>query len=218
MPIERFEQPQPPNDPTTTKPIINGYWQGNEGFLIDKISGKLASEFTPKETLDQKVITNVHSILYWVSKNDPLGLAPTKPGDDPQYLRWEIPIQKWWSENRYKYPIISESNKPVLVDDVHTPEKKPNISILEPSNQKKYGLNERINLSIKSIGFYPLKKMDIFINGNYIDSVKREPFVYSFVPKELNQINELNEIKLIVQDSVYNTAQAVDNFTVLVNN
>ena len=29
-----------------TKPILRGIWQGNERFFIDKISGKLATEFT----------------------------------------------------------------------------------------------------------------------------------------------------------------------------
>ena len=32
------------------KPVLRGIWQGNENFFIDKISGKLATENTPKET------------------------------------------------------------------------------------------------------------------------------------------------------------------------
>ena len=215
---EKFEEPQPLNDPEKTKPIINGSWRGNEGYYIDKISGLLASEYTPRETREQKIITDVHSILYWVSKNDPMGPKPDKPRDDPQFLRWEIPITKWWGENRYKYPIIGPESRPLLVDDVHTPDKKPSLAIIEPDSQKKYSLGERVNISIKNSGFYPLREVDIFINGNYLDSVKREPFSYSFIPKELNQVSENNEIKIIAQDSVYNSSEVSGSFVVLFNN
>jgi len=216
-PPEKFEEPQAPNEPEKTKPAINGFWQGGEGFFIDKISGFLATDYTPRETKEQRIITDVHSILYWVNKNDPLGPKPEKPEDDPQFLRWEVPIKNWWSQNSFKYPIITEGSKPVLTDNVHTPEKKPNIAILEPNNQKIYNQNERINIAIKNTSFYPLRKMDIFINGSYVDSVKREPFTYSFIPKEINQINEHNEIKIIVSDSVFNTSQVIDSFNVLMN-
>ena len=39
-----------------------------KSFIIDKISGKLATENTPLETRQEKIITNVRSILYWVDK------------------------------------------------------------------------------------------------------------------------------------------------------
>ena len=218
MPKENFEEPVFTDDSQQTKPVIAGFWQGNDGFLIDKISGKLASVYTPKETLEKKVVTNVHSILFWVSKENPLGQKPERPEDDPQFLRWEIPVQKWWAENGYKYPITTLADKPILIDDVHTPEKKPNIAIIEPNHQKQYTLDQKVGVLIQNNSFYPLKKIDIFINGEYLDSVKREPFSYSFTPRELSQIGQNNEIKIVAQDSVYNTSSATEQFGVLVNN
>jgi 1A family penicillin-binding protein len=216
-PPERFEKPAEPNNPETTKPAIDGLWQGNDSFFIDKISGKLATPDTPKETREEKVITDVHSILYWVNKNDPLGPKPARPEDDPQFLHWEIPVQKWWSENSYKYPITTASDKPVSTDDVHTPDKKPNISIIEPNSQNQYLPDQKINISISNNSFYPLKKLDIFINGYYLDTVKNPPFSYSFTPKDLSQINKTNEIKIVAQDSVFNTSETTGQFNVLVN-
>ncbi|HYF13123.1 MAG TPA: transglycosylase domain-containing protein [Candidatus Paceibacterota bacterium] len=36
-----------------------------------------------------------HEILYWVDKNNPTGPPPSNPERDPQYLRWELPVQAW---------------------------------------------------------------------------------------------------------------------------
>lgn len=55
--------------PPANKPVLNGNWQvpGNDGL--------------------------VHEILYWVSKNDPRGAAPSNPGNDPQYVYWDTPVR-----------------------------------------------------------------------------------------------------------------------------
>jgi 1A family penicillin-binding protein len=37
----------------------------------------------------------IHELLYWVSKNNPLGGQPSNPGSDPQYQYWEYPVQQW---------------------------------------------------------------------------------------------------------------------------
>ncbi len=73
LPNEDFEAPDLYIDPET-KPILRGLWQGN-----------------------------VHSILYFVNKDDILGPAPLYPEEDPQFNHWEIPIQNWWAQNSYRY-------------------------------------------------------------------------------------------------------------------
>jgi 1A family penicillin-binding protein len=40
---------------------------------------------------------SIHELLYWVSKNNPLGGQPASPGNDPQYQYWEYPVQQWVS-------------------------------------------------------------------------------------------------------------------------
>ena len=37
----------------------------------------------------------VHSILYWIDKNNPRGDAPSNPGFDSQYNNWEEAVQRW---------------------------------------------------------------------------------------------------------------------------
>ncbi|MDE2399501.1 MAG: transglycosylase domain-containing protein [Patescibacteria group bacterium] len=120
LPDEKFEAPDLSVDPQTTKPVLLGFWQGNEKFFIDKISGKLATKFTPQETTEEKVITNVHSILYWVDTENITGPPPVNPSNDPQFSHWEIPIQNWWAQNKSRYPIITINDKPTAVDNIHT--------------------------------------------------------------------------------------------------
>lgn len=54
-----------------------------------------------KPVLDGNYLINnqVHTILYYVDKNDPTGPDPTDPSSDPQFHNWEIGVQNWWTAN-----------------------------------------------------------------------------------------------------------------------
>ncbi|MFZ1019963.1 MAG: transglycosylase domain-containing protein [Minisyncoccia bacterium] len=213
LPNESFEKPNLEVDPTQVKPVLRGFWQGGENFFIDKISGKLATENTPKETLEEKVITNVHSILYWVDKNNILGPAPADPESDPQFDHWEIPVQNWWAQNKNKYPVVTLADKPTQTDDIHIEQNKPAVSIIEPDNATIYPPDKKINLKISSSSVYPLLKMDIFINGVYLQTVE-PPFDFSFTPSDLGNLQSSNDLKVIVYDTVYNNTETDSSFSV----
>jgi len=213
LPNEKFEKPNLDTDSKGVKPIIRGFWQGNENFFIDKISGKLATENTPKETTQEKVITKVHSILYWINKNDILGEPPTDPKEDPQFNHWEIPVQNWWLQNKGKYKITTSAEKPTETDDIHVEKFKPLVLIIEPTSLSIYPPDQRIQVKTSNTGRFPIQKLDIFINNNYIDTV-RAPFNFSFIPSELDNLREENELKIISYDTVYNLAETVQTFRV----
>jgi hypothetical protein len=90
LPIENFAVP-PPESPDL-KPVMLGIWQGVP------IGGSIASS-TSGSTI--QVTTSVHSILYWVDKNDPLGPAPTNPSTDPEFNNWEYAVSQWAAQNGY---------------------------------------------------------------------------------------------------------------------
>ncbi|MBI3305570.1 penicillin-binding protein [Candidatus Nomurabacteria bacterium] len=213
LPDEKFEQPKTEEDPNTIKPVLRGFWQGNEGFLVDKISGKLASPNTPKETIEQKVITNVHTILYWVDKNDIMGPPPLNPASDSQFTHWEVPIQNWWAQNSWKYGITTINDKPIAIDDVHTDNARPIVSIIEPNNFTTYRANQKINLKIISSGPYPLLRTDVFINDAYIGTYGYPSFV-SFTPSELSNLRAENELKIVAYDNAYNKNEISVTFKV----
>lgn len=210
---EFFENPTPTSNSLDIKPVLRGSWLGNESFLIDKISGKLATEETPIETTEERIITNMHTILHWVNKQDITGPIPQNPRSDSQYENWEIPIQDWWSKNSWKYNIITINEKPTDYDDVHRAEYKPVVSIIEPSSSVLYNRNQNINLKIESSGKFPLEKIEIFINDNYIKTIER-PFNFYFSPQEIEDIQDQNQITLVVYDSVFNKTEVVGFFRV----
>ncbi|MCM2338950.1 MAG: PBP1A family penicillin-binding protein [Burkholderiales bacterium] len=206
LPSEKFEKPNLELDPMLVKPILRGYWQGNENFFIDKISGKLASEFTPKETLEEKVITNVHSILYWVNKNDILGPSPSNPSEDSQFNHWEIPIQNWWSQNNEKYNKTTWAEKPNETDDIHTGQNLQMITITEPNINDIYERDQKIQLIFTKLTTSQIQKMDIFINDIFVDNIKY-PFNFSFTPEDLDNLRTENELKIISYDTNYNRSE-----------
>jgi len=213
MPNESFEKPDLSVDPTTTNPALLGFWQGNDSFFIDKISGKSATPETPKEDLIEKVITNVHSILYWVDKNNITGPPPTDPENDPQFNHWEIPVQNWWAQNKSKYPIITINDKPTMVDDIHTDANKPVVSVVEPNETTTYPPDQKINLNITSSGHFLLQKIDVFINGIYLQTIK-PPFSFSFIPQDLENLQGTNQLKLISYDVVDNESETDSTFII----
>jgi len=213
LPDEKFEKPIIENDPTKLKPVLRGFWQGNEQYLIDKISGKLATILTPKETIQEKVITNVHTILYWVDKNNILGLPPTNPQNDSQFDHWEIPIQNWWKKNIEKYPITTMAQIPQGTDDIHTEINKLNVLIVEPNTTTNYLPDQKIQLNISSIGRYPIQKIDIFVNNVYLGT-SNSPFNFSFIPSDLDNLKSENEIKIISYDAVYNRGESTSVFKI----
>jgi membrane peptidoglycan carboxypeptidase len=213
LPNESFEKPDLEVNPQTVKPALRGLWQGGENFFIDKISGLLATANTPSETLQEKVITNVHSILYWVDKNNIIGPSPKNPADDPQFEHWEIPVQNWWANNKDKYPITTLAEKPIAVDDIHTEKNKPIVSIISPDSTTVYPSNQKINLKIQSSGVFPLQKIDIFINNIYLET-SEPPFNFSFIPKNLDNLGDSNELKIISYDTMYNKSETDATFKV----
>lgn len=211
VPDERFTLPIYP-DPSTLKPVMKGIWQGGRTYTIDTISGKLATEFTPEETKKEIAIQSVHSILYWVDKDNPLGPAPIRPEDDSQFEKWETPVRKWAAENNYADQ--DESVIPKEFDDIHTASSNFNISIQNIDSQKTYGLYETLNVSVSSTGRYGLLKASLYVNNVFVETIDRAPFTFRFNPKDISGIGEVNEIKIIGYDTVFNKKEAISEFKV----
>ncbi len=196
-PAEFFEKPEPIDE--TLPPLIRGLWQGGETFSIDTVSGGLATEFTPSELKKEISITNVHSILYWIDKNNPLTLKTTNSNSDSQFENWEYGVKKWWEANKYKYPIITSANKPSYYDNVHTESSKPVFNITGMKNTP-YQKNENITILINPTSQNVIKKIDVFINSKYITSLKTYPFSTSISLKNVEDLNSENIIRIIGTD------------------
>ena len=113
-----------------TPSLVIGVWAGNNrqepmqagsvlaalpiwsAFMM-KVLPNYSTEVFNKPATDQKIEKamingeyllpdgQVHDILYFVDKNDPLGPPPSNPGDDPQFKNWESATQEWLTLNRH---------------------------------------------------------------------------------------------------------------------
>lgn len=84
---ESFAQPQIVT--AGVKPIIRGEYI-DAGLLLSSM------QLNEGSTLDFSTLSsNIHSILHYVNKDDPLGPYPINPRNDPQYENWEYSVNEW---------------------------------------------------------------------------------------------------------------------------
>ncbi len=209
LPSETFGKPDPINP--ALPPILRGFWQGGETFTIDTASGGLATPNTPYATQKEQSITNVHTILYWIDKNNPLGNRPTNPEKDPQYTNWEYGVQKWWEKNISLYPIVLDLNKPLYSDSVHSTLLQTTLEVVGLSSEP-YTKNQKVSFSINS-PIDQIKKIDVFVNNTYLTTLKTYPFSTSFIPSDISTIKN-NVIQIIGYDAFGNNTEAHASFQI----
>jgi membrane peptidoglycan carboxypeptidase len=140
-PVETFTPPQPI---VTGKPILDGVKMPGVTVTVDKISGKLATDFTPPETREDRTYGAVHDILFYINKDDPRGATPPDPAD-PMYQPFEDSAAHWATENN-----IAASTPPTEYDDVHMPQDKPTVNFVNPYDSGAVGTDFSANVNASS--------------------------------------------------------------------
>lgn len=215
-PIQGFVKPKAIQ---TGKPILDGQLTGEVTLKIDKISGKLATENTPKHLIEEKTFSELHSILHYVYKDDPRGGAPGNPANDPYYEPWEAAIRDWVSREKAKaenpeeqkdgetpFDFTNLNLPPVDSDDVHSPENQPTISITAPQN----------NITVKTAVFNAavqitaprekISRVEYYLADELFDTVYESPF--SLNRPITKTPNGVHTLMAKVYDDVENTASA----------
>ncbi|TSC84529.1 MAG: 1A family penicillin-binding protein [Parcubacteria group bacterium Gr01-1014_17] len=207
MPREALPPP-PEESKDGIAPVLNGMWQGGRAFMVDRMSGKRATAYTPAETREERVVREIHSILYWLDKNNPRnGIKPANPEADQQFVLWETAVRKWVEEQ--KLTDETDSVIPIEDDPIHKPEFAPAISITSPKTGVVVGKSERVVISVSTVQKkYALLKAELYVNGVFVDSTFASPFSFSFIPKDLSGITDTNELKVVVYDTVLNRGEA----------
>ncbi|MCE9628479.1 MAG: PBP1A family penicillin-binding protein [Candidatus Vogelbacteria bacterium] len=199
-PNELFNSPDP--IATNIKPTLRGIWQGGESYIIDSSTGKPATNSTPDNNRSERVIRSVHDILYWVDKNDPLGTRPTNPYNDPQFKLWEPPVRAWAAARGLVDELgVSIPNTP----GIFTPGVGSGVKIINIKNEP-YNLTDTVTVKLDTQS--NISQADFFINNIYLASVTKNPFTYSFIPKDLEGVENSNEIKVVTYDINRNRSEA----------
>ena len=212
IPLESFQKPAE-TDTSSLPPVLRGIWQGNKTYFIDKLSGKRATEFTPPEFREERAIREVHSILYWIDKNNPTVLRTTDPQTDPQFPRWEYAVRLWAGEQGLTDE--TENSIHAGTDDIHQPEFAPKISILNPLSGSLLRKQEKTVLQVAVSSRFPVKQVQFFVNNLYVGGSSRAPWQLSFLPSDMEtSLGSQNELTVIAYDVFQNKGQAFISFGV----
>lgn len=139
-PSEGFSKPEPI---TPEKPVLRGnYLIGNE----------------------------VHSLLYYVDKKDPLGPPPTDTKQDPQFLRWELGVLAW-AKDHLGSLIQNAPQDPSAVSPSpsYAPSFSPQITILYPTESNFTNTNP-VGLVVNIRSASPLRSIRVYFNERLIQS------------------------------------------------
>lgn len=208
---ESFPTAEPDPDYDTIAPVLRGAWAGGESFWVDTISGKLATDLTPRETKKEIVTPNPHSILYWVDTDNIKGPRPANPASNSQYSRWEAEFQSWIANHPGLVP--AAQSKPFGYDDVHTESNRPVVSFVNPSPMQSYPKESQVPIMISVQSHYPIKQIDYYLNDRFIGTTTN-PSGYTFIPSDVDATPGNNTLKAVVTDTIYNRGEAIMNLEV----
>jgi len=152
---------------------------------IDKISGLLATEFTPDEAREKKGFYVHQSIL-------------------PENAQWESAVRKWAKDNK------QDELPPTEYDNVHTADNindKPQITIISPASKTTVSPPSLgVLVDISSPG--GVEKVDYYLDGDLVYTSVNPPFT-GIIPLSSSMKNKSSHtIKAIVFDELYRSSQA----------
>ncbi|MEK7608548.1 MAG: transglycosylase domain-containing protein [Patescibacteria group bacterium] len=112
--------------------------------------------------------SEVHSILYFVDKKNPLGPPPQNPASDSQFLRWEFGVLSWAKDNLGIFsPVQQDSASDILASQ--KPLFPPQITVVHPSEGSFTNTNPvSIVANLKSSA--PMKTIRVYFNERLVQS------------------------------------------------
>jgi hypothetical protein len=205
--------------PETDNAVLNGGVAVENKVMIDKFTGKLATEYTPVSAVEEKIFKEMHNILYYVNKEDPTGPSPTNPESDPQYRNWEAAVQDWILRQKANPdPAIAaqfefiNSAPPTETDVVHLPENKPTIFITYPANNETIhssNLAAQVNVTAPR----GVSRVEYYIDDILVKTINNYPYQLDTYISAMF-VNGYHQLRAVAYDDVDNSNEATVNINV----
>lgn len=200
----------PPEERTGEKPALRGIYREGPYVKIDKISKKLAAEYTPPELVEERGFGSIKTILAFIRRDDPQGSPPENPNDDPQFKNWQAGIERWLGINS-----LPRETPPWEYDNLHLPGKRPKIRIISPSSTAVPALHS-VTFEIKAP--FPLREVSLFLDEELKGS-KTAPLTSEVVSLDFPESVTLgqHQLKIAAYDAVGNRETLVQEVLVTGN-
>lgn len=115
----------------------------------------------------------IHTILYYLDKNNPLGPYPTQPESDPQFQNWEIPVLNWARSNLLNFESYNQAA--VSMPDV------PAVTAIKINSPQKGDFvkdNFAVNFTVTSSD--ELKSVEIYFNDSLVEKISISGISYVY--------------------------------------
>lgn len=193
----------------TGKAILDGKLDIEKNVKVCEIPGKddkycKANKYCKDSR--EKDFADIHTILWYVDKDDPRGDYPREPQKDPQFKNWEKAAQRWFKKHDDKYIIGKAPEEDCKEEDFS--KYKPNVSLSVPGSVS----SNEFNISASINAPYGIENIDFSIDGDKIYSGKSKSASYT-IPAEKNN----SEIKVEVKITDKNGNEASDSKDVSVS-
>lgn len=209
LPDESFTAPPSVN---ANKPVL---W-GQTGTTVEKYVDKDTQHIIPDDCVDsypeefkqKREFKEVHTILYYLKKDDPAGAPPSDPTQDPMYNSWEAAVQKW-AEGQDEY--FTEETE--LEDcNLRSADQTPKVSITSPTSGSKLTSSTfEIETSINPGSSRSTKKVEYIIDSTVVDAKTTLPFTSTYSPTNLTSGSHTLTVR--VTNDRDNTAESSVTFT-----
>ena len=191
----------------TGKPVLDGKMEIKKDVSVCEIPGKdnkycLSNNYCPDKEVKKKDFADIHSILYYVNKDDPRGDYPKDPGGDPQFKEWEKAVRKWYEKNDKKDYIFGEPPEEECKESDFS-KYKPSVSLSVSAS------GNQIYASASADAPYGVDSVKFTADGDEFGSGSSATYT---VPPEKN--NSSIEIKVKVTDKNGNEASASQSVSV----
>ena len=202
-PLETFLAP---DIPQLGKPALDGTLGSGLPVTIDRITGLLATEYTPVRLREEKIFVTHHNILHYVNRDDPFGFSLGTDSTDVQYPGWEAGVQSWVARQEAELgaEFVNEE-PPTDEDDVHVPQNVPDVVIEAPTDTM---LNSReISIEARVRARREVNRVEYYIDGYYLGHKSSQPYQFTTEIPSFITAGE-HSLRVIAFDDVENEGVA----------
>lgn len=194
LPDESFTVPP---KASANKPVLSGVI----GETVEKYVDKGTQHIIPDDCVDtypaefkeKKEFKEVHTILNYLRKEDPLGSPPNDPNADPMFASWEKAVTLW-AEGQADY--ITEKTE---YEDcnLRSPDQSPTIHIVSPGEGERvtketFNIETRISAGTNR----SVKKVEYIIDKVTVEVQTTQPFMSHYVPTTLTTGNHTLTVRV----------------------